>query len=141
MTSDNMTAPEAWTALILNPQGLKAVYGERLPPLTAVRLRQLTLHEDGPALTLRLDLSTFPADPPLKWAAKGFNTVQITLSFSGLRTLTLHGFGTEITADLVLEAAGTGVTVHLAAPGITVAATAEIAYLAALSAYTDGGSP
>ncbi|MER8029064.1 Imm50 family immunity protein [Streptomyces bauhiniae] len=113
---------------------MKAIYGVTPPPLTAVRRRQLTLHEDGPALTLRLDLP-YPADPPRKWAAQGFNTVQIELAFTGLSALTLHGFGTEITADAVLTAAGDGVAVRVTAPETTVEAVARTAHLAALSAY------
>ncbi|MYV42790.1 hypothetical protein GT030_28995 [Streptomyces sp. SID1328] len=126
--------PEPWPTHLVNPQGLKAIYGAKPPPLTAVRLRQLTLHEDGPALTLRLDLP-YPADPPWKWAAQGFNTVQTELAFTGLSALTLHGFGTEITADVTLTAAGDGVAVHVTAPGTTVEAVARTVYLAALRAY------
>ncbi|MEU9920456.1 Imm50 family immunity protein [Streptomyces griseoluteus] len=116
------------------PQGLKAVYGATPPSLTAVRLPQLTLHEDGPALTLHLDLP-YPADPPRKWAAQGFDTVRIELAFTGLGALTLHGFGTEMTADVALTAAGDGVAVHVTAPETTVEAIARTVHLAALRAY------
>ncbi|MFF7967461.1 Imm50 family immunity protein [Streptomyces sp. NPDC007903] len=116
------------------PPGEKAVYGATPPPLTAVRLRQLTLHEDGPALTLRLDLP-YPADPPRKWAAQGCDTVQIEPAFTGLSALALHGFGTEITADVTLTAAGDGVAVHVTAPETTAEAVARTVYLAALRAY------
>ncbi|MFI8348995.1 Imm50 family immunity protein [Streptomyces sp. NPDC085596] len=127
---------EPWSAHLLNPQGLKAIYGATPPPLTAVRLRQLTLHEDGPALTLRLDLP-YPADPPRKWAAQGFNTVQIELAFTGLSALTLHGFGTEITADVVLTAAGDGVAVRVTAPATHAEAVARTVHLATLRAYAE----
>ncbi|MEW2318754.1 Imm50 family immunity protein [Streptomyces bauhiniae] len=76
-----------------------------------------------------------PAEPPRKWAAQGFNTVWIELAFSGLSALTLHGFGTEITADIALTAAGDGVAVRVDAPGTTVEALAQTVYLAALRAY------
>ncbi|MGW5043600.1 Imm50 family immunity protein [Streptomyces griseoluteus] len=125
---------EPWLAHLVNPQGLKAVYGAEPPPLTAVRLRQLTLHEEGPALTLRLDLP-YPAEPPRKWAAQGFNTVQTELACTGLSALTLYGFGTEITADITLTAVGDRVAVHVAAPEITGEAVARTVYLAALRAY------
>ncbi|MET8696525.1 Imm50 family immunity protein [Streptomyces bauhiniae] len=126
--------PEPWPAHLINPQGLKAIYGAAPPPLTAVRLRRLTLDEEGPTLTLHLDLP-YPAEPPRKWAAQGFNTVRIELAFSGLSAVTLHGFGTEITADIALTAAGDGVAVRVDAPGTTVEAVARTVYLAALGAY------
>ncbi|MFG3047279.1 Imm50 family immunity protein [Streptomyces sp. NPDC048202] len=126
--------PVPWPEHLVNPQGLRAIYGTAPPPLTAVRLRRLTLHEEGPALTLHLDLP-YPAEPPRKWAAQGFNTVVIELAFSGLSAVTLQGFGTEITADIALTAAGDGVAVQITAPETTVEAVARIVYLARLSAY------
>ncbi|MFJ8731992.1 hypothetical protein [Streptomyces bauhiniae] len=90
--------PEPWPEHLINPQGLRAIYGIASPPLTAVRLRRLTLHEDGPALTL-------------------------------------HGFGAEITADVVLTAAGDGVAVRVTAPATTVETVARTAHLARLTAY------
>ncbi|RZU30225.1 immunity protein 50 of polymorphic toxin system [Streptomyces sp. BK022] len=125
---------EPWLTHLVNPQGLRAVYGAAPPPLTAVRLHRLDLRDEGPALTFHLDLP-YPAEPPRKWAAQGFDTVQIELSFTGLSALTLHGFGTEITADVTLTAVGGGVAVHVTAPEITLEAVARTVYLAALRAY------
>ncbi|MFE0348650.1 hypothetical protein [Streptomyces griseoluteus] len=57
------------------------------------------------------------------------------LAFTGLSALILHGFGTEITADVTLTAVGDGVAVHVTAPETTVEAVARTVHLAALRAY------
>lgn len=61
--------------------------------------------------------------------------MRIELAFTGLGALTLHGFGTEMTADVALTAAGDGVAVHVTAPETTVEAIARTVHLAALRAY------
>ncbi|WP_153545116.1 Imm50 family immunity protein [Streptomyces sp. RB17] len=50
---------------------------------TAFRVPRAGRVVDGPTLKLRLDLTRYPDQPPHKWVAQGFNTVQIELCLSG----------------------------------------------------------
>ncbi|MCS0601264.1 immunity 50 family protein [Streptomyces sp. LP11] len=130
----------SWNSLLHNPEGITAVYGGDPPDLSGVRLRELTLHEDGPTLTVRLDLPAYPNQPPRKWAAQGFNTVQIELSLSGLRSIELEGFASEVTADVFLSE-GDGIAVDITSPHTRVQAVADTVYMAKLTAYTDESRP
>ncbi|MGW3112240.1 Imm50 family immunity protein [Streptomyces sp. SID4982] len=126
----------SWTSVIFNPQGVTSVYGGEVPPLSGVRVREIRLLEDGPALVLRFDLSTFPDRAPEKWVAQGFNTVQLEIMFSGLRSLSVEGFGVEVVADVVLSG-GDGVSVVVTSPVTQVRAVAQTAFLSRVSAYQD----
>ncbi|WP_367323547.1 Imm50 family immunity protein [Streptomyces sp. HUAS ZL42] len=126
-----------WTSLIHNPEGISAVYQDTPPDLSNVLMREVILHEDGPTLRLRVDLPRYPDQPPRKWIAQGFNTVQIELLFSGLRAIALEGFGSEVTADIVL-AQDNGVSIEVTSPETHIRAVADTAYISNLTAYTNG---
>ncbi|MFK4111712.1 Imm50 family immunity protein [Streptomyces sp. NPDC002176] len=128
----------SWTSLIHNPQGITAVYGGDPPPLSHVRIREVSLREDGPTLALRFDLPVFPDNAPRKWVAQHFNTVQLEIEFGGIHSLVIEGLGTEVTADIALSE-GDGVTLVVASPVMRVEAVAQSAYLSSISAYADGG--
>ncbi|MFJ9818288.1 Imm50 family immunity protein [Streptomyces sp. NPDC101151] len=124
----------SWTSYLHNPEGVSAVYGGVPPELCGVRVHEVILHEDGPTLKLRLDLPRYPERPPRKWAAQGFNTVQVEVALSGLRVIALEGFGTEIEADISLSGEN-GVTLNLTSPETRVHAVADTAYISKLTAY------
>ncbi|MGV9319727.1 Imm50 family immunity protein [Streptomyces sp. NPDC003660] len=128
----------SWTSLIHNPQGITAVYGGDPPPLSSVRIREVSLREDGPTVVLRFDLPVFPNEAPKKWVTQGFNTVQLEISFSGIRSLVIEGLGTEVVADVALSE-GDGVTLVVASSAMRVEAVAQTAFLSNISAYSDGG--
>ncbi|TVZ95334.1 Imm50 family immunity protein [Streptomyces sp. BK340] len=95
------------------------------------------LGREGSETGVRPDLPDYPAQPPRKWAAQGFNTVQIELVFGGLRSITLDGFDSDVTADISL-AAGDGISVDIVAPGTRIRAVSDSVFAAGLSAYVDG---
>ncbi|MFE1953759.1 Imm50 family immunity protein [Streptomyces sp. NPDC059524] len=125
-----------WVSLLHNPEGITAVYQGAPPALRGVRLHEVTLLREGPTLRLRLDLPAYPARPPSKWAAQCFDTVQVEISFSGLSSVSLTGFGKDITADISLTRAD-GITVSATAPGFRLQASAASALLSTLTAYAD----
>ncbi|MFF7751331.1 Imm50 family immunity protein [Streptomyces sp. NPDC007971] len=120
-----------------NPEGINRIYQGAPPSLSGIRLHQVVLGRDGPEMRVRLDLPDYPARPPRKWAAQGFNTVQIELAFGGLRSITLDGFGTDVTADISLTG-GDGISVDIVGTGARIQAVSDSASIAALTAYVDG---
>jgi len=133
---DGTVVTMKWTSLLHNPEGISAVYHGNPPDLSAVRVKEVVLHEDGPTLKVRLDLPEYPAQPPRKWLMQGFNTVQIEIAFSGLRSVSVHGFGTEVTADFSLSGHD-GISVRITSPETTVEAVATTAYISKLTAYAN----
>ncbi|MEW2283846.1 Imm50 family immunity protein [Streptomyces sp. NPDC047841] len=128
----------SWTSFLHSSQGIDAIYqGRSAPDLIGVQVREVVLHQNGPTLKLRLDLPRYPEQPPKKWNAQGFNTVQIEISFSGLRSLTLEGFGTDVIADVSLHEEG-GVILDVSSSTMQLSAIAEVAFISKLTAYTNG---
>ncbi|QTE00590.1 hypothetical protein S1361_24880 [Streptomyces cyanogenus] len=126
----------SWTSFLQSSQGIDAVYQGSAPELTGVHVREVVLNEDGPTLKLRLDLPRYPDQPPKKWKAQGFNTVQIEVSFSGLRSLTLEGFGTDVNADMSLHRED-GIILNVSSSTMQLSATAEVAFISKLTAYAN----
>ncbi|MFJ9818291.1 Imm50 family immunity protein [Streptomyces sp. NPDC101151] len=85
----DLTQLMLWTSVVINPEGITRIYQGAPPNLSGVRLREVVLGVEGPEMRVRLDLPAYPAQPPRKWAAQGFNTVQIEFAFGGLRSITL----------------------------------------------------
>lgn len=104
-----------WTEFLRDLKPIKGVFGEALPELEG-RLHEVILHQDGPALKLRLDLKAFPKELPKKWTEKSFNTAQITVLVGEISDLAIKGWTTN--NDVVVEVTGTtgdlSLTVHAA---------------------------
>jgi len=71
---------------------LRSLFPDGDPPLDAVRVHEIQLHQDGPSLALRFDLSVYPEQPPAKWRAAGSNTVQLRLVADGVTDLVIRGW-------------------------------------------------
>lgn len=126
----------SWASFLHNPEGISAIYGGAPPELSRVRVHEVVLQVDGPTLKVRLDLPRYPDQPPRKWAAQGFNTVQVEISLGGLRAIALEGFGTDITADVSLSGVN-GVTLNVVSPETRVQAVADTAFISKLTAYVN----
>ena len=85
--------------LIYNKEPLIAVYG-KMPSLRDIDLFEIIFARDGPTVSLRFDLLEYPAKPPAKWAAQGYNQVQLTLVCFGLFEVHQQGWGYSNTAKL-----------------------------------------
>lgn len=125
-----------WHSILMNPASLLAIYGGPPPPLDQTSIHEVNVHRDGPCLTLRFDLPQFPNRPPSKWAARGFNTVQVKLSFFGLQELQLEGFSTNVMASIDLRKEDL-VTVDATSPTFQLKATALSVDVVDISAYAD----
>ena len=73
------------------------------PSLERLRVLEVTLHEDGPSVSLRCNLNDFPKQPPAKWIKAEANRVQITLSCFGVRRLKIDGWGTNNLVSIRME--------------------------------------
>ncbi|WP_370664125.1 Imm50 family immunity protein [Candidatus Pantoea soli] len=47
---------------------------------------------DGPTVSIKLNLNEYPTKPPKKWEVQKFNTVQIVLSFLGVKSINMSGW-------------------------------------------------
>ncbi|TYR51823.1 Imm50 family immunity protein [Streptomyces parvus] len=125
-----------WITLLNNPEGINAIYLQDPPDLHGVRIHEVSLQVEGPTLKLRFDLPAHPDHPPRKWLAQKYNTVQVELSFSGLKSISLSGFGTDISTDVSLTGED-GVNVKATSAGFHLQANATTAFVSKLSAYAN----
>lgn len=91
-----------WTDLLTESKQIQAIFGEDIPPLTKVDLHEVILHRDGPLVTVRFDLATYPKAPPKKWDANQYNCVQVRLMLVGVLTVQIMGWATSCVADVDL---------------------------------------
>ncbi|MGC5004113.1 Imm50 family immunity protein [Streptomyces sp. DT203] len=95
-----MTSP--WVSLVRNPSPLSSLYST-IPPLRAVRLRSIHLNWRGPAVTLRIDLPTFPDKAPADWLARGHDAVQLHLQFLAVNDISIKGWLPPVQADIAIS--------------------------------------
>ncbi|MGW2486747.1 Imm50 family immunity protein [Streptomyces sp. NPDC001606] len=117
-----------------NPAGITTVYQGDPPDLIDVHLHEIVLHEDDPTLKLRLDLPRYPEQPPRKWVEQGFNTLQVEISFGGVREIALEGFGTAILADISLTGEE-GISLNVMSAKSRIQGIADTAFISKLTAY------
>ncbi|MEU7329601.1 Imm50 family immunity protein [Streptomyces parvus] len=92
-----------WIDLVRNPDVLGTLYSD-VPSLESVRLRSFQLDWRGPALTLRIDLPTYP-DPdrvPPEWSELGHDTLQLHVQFTAVEDLTVRGWIPTAPVDISL---------------------------------------
>ncbi|MDX3374285.1 Imm50 family immunity protein [Streptomyces sp. ME02-6991-2A] len=95
--------PLHWADLVQNPQLLGSLYST-VPPLKSARLRSFHLDWRGPTLTLRIDLPSYPENPPPAWSELGHNALQVHLQFLAIDDLTVHGWIANTRVDMALSA-------------------------------------
>ncbi|MFZ3570465.1 Imm50 family immunity protein [Streptomyces sp. BH097] len=127
-----------WTDHVDLSTGLVKIYAGEVPPLRGVHLHAVDLHRDGPTLSLRFDLDGYPAGPPSKWVAQGFNRVQVVLAVTGIDSCSIDGFDTDPVVDIDLERGDGGLVVAVNSDDVRVRAVGQSAYLAKMSAYQEG---
>jgi hypothetical protein len=125
----------SWLSTLADAKAVEHIFGEEIPDLKGVCLHQITFHRDGPQVIVQLDLPAYPPDPPAKWKAQNFNTVQLEIIFVGARNIELNGFGTEIMADVDMNAHAGEVQVSISSPEMRLCLAADAAVLARISAY------
>lgn len=81
-----------WIDFIINSQPIKSIYGDCMPSLNNAEIHSIIFHRDGPTVSIKLNLNEYPLNPPKKWEMQNFNTVQIVLSFSGVKSINMSGW-------------------------------------------------
>jgi hypothetical protein len=128
----------SWLDLIDRNEALKAVFGTTVPHLDSVRLHEVTLHQDGPTIVLRFDLSEFPKDAPMKWLKAGHNTVQVRLVLDDVCQTRIEGWTTNNVGNLSVGSnVPAGVRVEFLAGQATLFVVSRFARLDGVSGYCD----
>ncbi|MCC3769522.1 Imm50 family immunity protein [Streptomyces sp. UNOC14_S4] len=125
-----------WTDLLVDSRGIERIYSGRPPELESVRLHEVGLDREGPALRLRFDLPDFPADPPKKWTALSHDTIQIELLLGGLHGVALEGFGNDPVADIFLWRDGL-IKVEVTSAATQIRASGDSLSVSKVSAYSE----
>ncbi|WP_433349412.1 Imm50 family immunity protein [Micromonospora sp. CA-111912] len=120
-----------------NPQGLREIFRGDVPSLDAVDVHDFLIDREGPTLRIRLDLRTFPADPPVKWRRSGFNTVQVELLFGGISNLSLEGVSVDMVADVNIRR-DVKIALAITSPTVRVTATSASVTISRIAGYVNG---
>ena len=108
-----------WIECVGNRKPIETLYSKP-PSLNGVRVLEVTLHQDGPRVSLRVDLNEFPDRPPRKWTAGGFNRVQLILVLIEVRSLSIQGWSLNNVVDAILERTSDGVVLRLHGRGTAI---------------------
>jgi Immunity protein 50 len=126
---------KSWLHFVTDASPVEAVYGKTMPSLLDLDLHELTLHRDGPRLSLRFDFRDFPIPVPEKWEKRGCNRVQIKLSVIGLNSLSIIGFSRQCQIDLHLETHGKNIRLRGASAATEIDVVGEQIMIDGISAY------
>ncbi len=128
-----------WFELLVNSQAVKSIYKDEVPSLRDVDVHSLLLYRDGPKLSIRLNLKDYPSNPPEKWSAQGFNTVQIVLSFLDLKSISMSGWIDAVyLADINIDFKNGLVALNIDSDKLKLTAEASFLDLESIVAYTKG---
>jgi hypothetical protein len=117
-------------------EGLRAIYGQRLPVLPEVELHQISLAADGSTISLTFDLPYFPEPPPRKWATRGRDTVTVGLDLLGVESFSLRGWPAEDSTVAIDVTTESGIlAVHLSNPAVSGTINGGLLSVRGFSAY------
>jgi hypothetical protein len=124
-----------WYQCADNPQAVSHLYSE-VPPLHAVELVQIVLHEDGPRIELRGNLPQFPDAPPARWGLLKYNKVQLRLDFWIVDSIKIEGWTTHNIIDIEIEKNSVGhILLNAKGPGCNVELGCRFFKIAGVSGY------
>lgn len=126
-----------WIGLVDDTTFLKELFGDSGPLLEAVRLHQVDFHQDGPRLTLRFDLATYPPNPPKKWVAAGYNTVQVELMAVGIHSVSLQGWAANNIGNMSIEHNGTAAVIQFRSDNCALVGSCDNLRVACIAGYRD----
>ena len=107
------------------------------PLLTDVRLHEVRLHQDGPRVSLRIDLNEFPDNPPRKWVIGKFNRAQLTLVLIDIIDFQLTGWSLNNIGNFVLDSVSGGIQVKFIGHSLLIDCTARFIEAEKISGYYD----
>ncbi len=131
---------KTWLDLLANPDTIKAIYHDTVPSLNSVNIYEVIFHQDGPRVTLRFDLSIYPAAQPKKWESQGFNTVQVQLDIVGVTKSSFTGWETKNLVDIELSGLDNSVRLNASTGQFKVELHGASAFVQKVSGYCRNSS-
>ena len=125
-----------WTNHLGNKLPVESIYS-KAPSLDQLRLHEVRLHQDGPRISLRLDLNEFPDKPPKKWIAGKFNQAQLTLVLIDIDSFRMDGWGLSNIGELSLKDCDAGVHLQFNGASTQIDCTAQFLEVEKISGYYD----
>ncbi len=103
-----------WTDYLINSQAIDLIYHGDGPTLNNVDIHEVVFHRDGPKISIRMNLDSYPKDPPKKWLVQKFNTVQVILSLLGVNDVQMSGWvNTNYIADIEIDDVNGGINIKI----------------------------
>ncbi|WP_405918235.1 Imm50 family immunity protein [Streptomyces sp. NBC_00728] len=101
---------------LVEPEPLRSLYG-RVPDLIGIRIRSVNLNRRGPAVTLRVDLPSFPEMAPQEWIDAGLDTVQCQFQFTAVERISLIDWAPPVFGTIETRPLGTERRMRVTAGG------------------------
>lgn len=127
----------SWIECLGNKSSIASLFSTP-PALRDVRIHEITLHQDGPRVTVRIDLNELPDQVPSKWTTK-FNKVQVTLMFIEPHQFSLNGWTANNICDVDIDSQSDGVKLSIHGEGFSVNGMFSFVEIANISSYIDEG--
>lgn len=124
-----------WLDVVVDATPVRSIFGDDAPLLEKVDLHEVTLHRDGPCLSLRFDLPTLPKELPVKWRTQGLNCIQLKLMLVGAGAVTLSGWGTQSVVSLDINQVGNQLRLVSRDGPVALDVTADSIVIEKISAY------
>lgn len=98
------------------------------------------MHQDGPRISLRVDLNEYPDKPPRKWIGGKFNRVQLTFVLLDIKNFQVNGWSANNVGKLTLKDCDTGVSLRFAGQSVQIDCIAHFLEVEKISGYYDSGT-
>ncbi|MFC7928635.1 Imm50 family immunity protein [Streptomyces cinereoruber] len=130
-----------WTAVVGATDEVTNAYTTP-PDLNACRLYYTQIDERDASVTLMFETTALPERPPLAWADRTYNTVEIYVKFTGVRGLRVKGwqFSARDAGIILNPREGTGTRVTVEAEGSYLAFTASGSTVTRFRSYLSAGT-
>ncbi|ASU79684.1 hypothetical protein CDG81_16985 [Actinopolyspora erythraea] len=126
----------SWVDYVIRTERIRAIYGDHLPSLDGITLREVTLDYEYLSVLLGFDLPELPVVMPKKWERKGADSVRLILDFSELSELAIQGWAAPLKVDLRMKKTGNGeVSAAIDSEEVYFSATARFASIREISAH------
>lgn len=83
---------DSWIDLLVDKRKISSIFTDNEPLLCSVDLHDIMFHRDGPKITLRFNIVSYPSEPPKKWLIQKCNTVQLQLVALDVKEVKLSGW-------------------------------------------------
>jgi hypothetical protein len=125
-----------WTKLLVNAKAIDAIYSEA-PSLLKTRLHEVRLHQDGPRVSLRIELNDYPKHPPSKWVDDKCNRVQLTLMLIDVKSIEVYGWSENNLGDVEIHESSDGVNLKFRGESGKLECQAGFVDVDTIAAYCD----